>query len=423
MATIREINAFGRRVVVSGIGLVTPVGIGVGEVWSNLTAGESGISRVTSFAADGYPCRVAGEVKSFNAEDFTDHKSVKRNDLFALYAIAAAKLAVTDAEINLADVDRSRVGVIVGSGIGGMATISEQSRIFLSKGARYVSPFMVPALISNIASGIIAIELGVKGPNCGVVSACATGSHAIGEAFHWLKLGKADAVLAGGSEAAVTPLSFSGFCSMHAMSTKHNDIPETASRPFDATRDGFVMGDGSGVLLLETMEHAKARGAKIYCEIIGYSASCDAHHITAPDPNGDGLVTCYKELFAETGIAPTDVQYINAHGTSTQYNDKYETLAIKKFFGTHAHDLLVSSIKGATGHLLGATGAVEAAVCAKTIETGTIAPTINYAVPDTECDLNYVPNESLKAEVTYAISENMGFGGQNAVLMFKKILQ
>jgi 3-oxoacyl-[acyl-carrier-protein] synthase II len=423
MATIREINAFGKRVVVSGIGLVTPVGIGVGEVWKNLIAGKSGIAVVPSFAADGYPCRIAGEVKNFNAADFTDHKSIRRNDLFALYAIAAAKLAIADAKINLNEVNGSRIGVIVGSGIGGMATISEQSRIFHTRGHRCVSPFMVPALIANIASGVIAIELGLKGPNCGVVSACATGSHAIGEAFNWLKLGKADAILAGGSEAAITPLSFSGFCSMHAMSTKHNATPETASRPFDATRDGFVMGDGSGVLLLETMEHARARGAKIYCEIIGYSASCDAHHITAPDPNGDGLVRCYGELFEETGVAPTDVQYINAHGTSTPYNDKYETLAIKRFFGAHANNLLISSIKGATGHLLGATGAVEAAVCAKTIETGIIVPTINYVTPDPECDLNYVPNEPVKAEVTHAISENMGFGGQNAALMFRKIPQ
>jgi 3-oxoacyl-[acyl-carrier-protein] synthase II len=312
------------------------------------------------------------------------------------------------------------MGAVIGSGIGGMATISEQSNMFFSRGHRYVSPFMIPALIANMASGMVAIELGLKGPNFGVLSACATGTHAVGEAFNLLKLGKADAIFAGGSEAAITPHSFAGFCSMRAMSTTHNDNPETASRPFDATRDGFVMGDGSGVLLLETLEHAKARGAKIYCEVIGYSATCDAYHVTAPEPTGDGLVRCYKELFAETGVATSDIQYINAHGTSTTYNDKCETAAIKNFFGHYADELLVSSIKGATGHLLGATGAVEAAVCAKTIETGVVAPTINYSTPDPECDLNYVPNIPATEDVTHAISENMGFGGQNAVLMFRK---
>ncbi|MDR1413486.1 MAG: beta-ketoacyl-ACP synthase II [Puniceicoccales bacterium] len=414
------VNENDKRVVITGIGLVTPVGIGVGEFWKNLIAGKSGITTVTSFNARDYPCRVAGEVKNFNPGEFVGSKVVRRNDLYALYAIVATKLAVSDANVNLDEIDRSRIGVIVGSGIGGISTISEQSKIFHEKGHRHISPFMIPALIANIASGIIAIELGLKGPNFGVLSACATGTHAIGEAFNLLKLGKADAIFAGGSEAAVTPLSFAGFCSMRAMSTSYNDTPETASRPFDATRDGFVMGNGAGVLLLETLEHALARGAKIYCEIIGYSASCDAYHITSPDPSGDGLVRCYEELFAETQIDPTEIQYINAHGTSTPYNDKFEVLAIKKFFGQHVNKLLVSSIKGATGHLLGATGAIEAAVCAKTIETGKIAPTINYAVPDPECALNCVPNKSIDANINYAISENMGFGGQNTTLMFKK---
>ncbi|MDR1595421.1 MAG: beta-ketoacyl-ACP synthase II [Puniceicoccales bacterium] len=420
MATIREINEFGKRVVISGIGLVTPVGIGIGEFWKNIVAGKSGISVVSSFDATNYPCRVAGEIKDFDASDFVDAKTIKRNDYYAIYAMAAAKLSVSDSEIDLAATNRSRIGAIIGSGIGGMETIADQSRTFFTKGNRCVSPFMIPALIANIASGMVAIELGIKGPSFGVSSACATGTHAIGEAFNLLKLGKADAVFAGGSEAAVTPLSFAGFCSMRAMSTTHNDVPETASRPFDATRDGFVMGDGAGVLLLETLEHARARGARIYCEIIGYSATCDAYHVTAPEPSGDGLVCCYGELFAETGAAISDIQYINAHGTSTPYNDKCETAAIKNFFGEHSKKLLISSIKGATGHLLGATGAVEAAVCAKTIETGVVAPTINYATPDPECDLNYVPNKSVTASVRYAISENMGFGGQNAALMFKK---
>ncbi|MDR2778710.1 MAG: beta-ketoacyl-ACP synthase II [Puniceicoccales bacterium] len=420
MTTIRAINGFGKRVVVTGIGLITPVGIGTDETWKNLIDGKSGITAVTSFDASNYPCRVAGELKNFNAADFIDSKSIKRNDIYAIYAVAAAKLAVDDARINLNGIDKSRIGVIVGSGIGGMSTITEQTEIFLKKGPRYVSPFMIPALIANIASGIIGMELGLKGPNFGVLSACATSTHSIGEAFNWLKLGKADAIFAGGSEAAVTPVSLAGFCSMRAVSTSHNDAPESASRPFDANRDGFVMGDGAGILLLETLEHAQARGAKIYCEIVGYSASCDAYHITAPDPNGEGLVRCYVELFAETGINPSDIQYINAHGTSTLYNDKYETMAIRKFFGNHADKLFISSTKGATGHLLGATGAVESAVCAKAIETGIIAPTINYSTPDPACDLNYVPNKSIKAEVQYAINESMGFGGQNAVLMFKK---
>jgi 3-oxoacyl-[acyl-carrier-protein] synthase II len=413
-------NGFGKRIVVTGIGLVTPVGVGTEETWKNLIGGKSGITAVTSFDASNYPCRVAGELKNFNAEDFIDSKSIKRNDIYAIYAVAAAKLAVNDAKIDLDSVDRSRIGVIVGSGIGGMSTITEQTRIFFQKGPRYVSPFMIPALIANIASGIIGMELGLTGPNFGVLSACATSTHSIGEAFNWLKLGKADAIFTGGSEAAITPVSFAGFCAMRAVATAYNDTPESASRPFDATRDGFVMGNGAGILLLETLEHAQSRGAKIYCEVVGYSASCDAYHITAPDPNGDGLVRCYEELFAETGVDPSDIQYINAHGTSTSYNDKYETVAIRKFFKDHADKLFVSSTKGATGHLLGATGAVESAVCAKTIETGIIAPTINYSTPDPECDLNYVPNKSIKTNVQYAINESMGFGGQNAALMFRK---
>ncbi|MDR1173398.1 MAG: beta-ketoacyl-ACP synthase II [Puniceicoccales bacterium] len=420
MTTIRTIDGFGKRVVVTGIGLVTPVGIGTEETWKNLIGGKSGITAVTSFDTSNYPCRVAGELKNFNAEDFIDSKSIKRNDIYAIYAIAAAKFAVNDAKIDLDSVDRSRIGVIVGSGIGGMSTITEQTRTFFQKGPRYISPFMIPALIANIASGIIGMELGLKGPNFGVLSACATSTHSIGEAFHWLKLGKADAIFTGGSEAAVTPVSLAGFCAMRAVATAYNDTPESASRPFDATRNGFVMGNGAGILLLETLEHAQSRGAKIYCEIVGYSATCDAYHITAPDPNGDGLVRCYEELFAETGVNPSDIQYINAHGTSTSYNDKYETVAIRRFFGDHADKLLISSTKGATGHLLGATGAVESAVCAKAIETGIIAPTINYSTPDPECDLNYVPNKSIEANVHYAINESMGFGVQNAALMFKE---
>jgi 3-oxoacyl-[acyl-carrier-protein] synthase II len=404
------------------MGLITPLGIGAEETWNGLIAGRSGIGEVTSFDASGYTCRIAGEVKNFNPLDFVSGKTAKRNDPYALFAIAAAKLATADAKLDVESVDRSRIGVVVGSGVGGMTTIMEQAKIFYDRGHRYVSPFMIPAITADIASGIIAIELGFGGPNFAVLSACATGTHCIGEAFHLLKLGKADALLAGGSEAVVTPLSFAGFCSMRALSTSYNDTPETASRPFDATRDGFVIGNGVGILLLETLDHAIGRGARIYCEIVGYASSCDAYHMTAPDPTGDGLVRCYAELFSETGIDPTDVQYINAHGTSTPYNDRTETAAIRRFFGEHADRLLVSSTKGATGHLLGATGAVEAAVCAKTIETGIVPPTINYSTPDPECDLNYVPNVAVRADVRHAISENMGFGGHNAAMMFKKLL-
>ena len=420
MPTIREINKFGERVVVTGLGLVTPLGIGKDEFWKNLIAGKSGVSRVTRFDPEGYSCKVAAEVKNFSPSDFVDSKTAKRNDQYALYAVAASKLAVEDAKLGDEVRSNPRVGIIIGSGIGGMSVISSQSLVFHTKGHRYISPFMIPSLIVNMASGLTAIELGIKGPNFSVVSACATGTHAIGEAFNWLKLGKADVILAGGSEAAIVPLSFAGFCSMRAMSTSYNDDPETASRPFDATRDGFVMGDGAGVLVLETLEHAKSRDAKIYCEIIGYAASCDAYHITSPCSDGDGLIRCYDELFAETVVSPKDIQYVNAHGTSTIYNDKSETAALKKVFGDHSKDLLVSSIKGATGHLLGATGAIEAAACAKAIETEAVPPTINYKSPDPECDLNYVPNTAIQSEIKYAVSENMGFGGQNAALMFKK---
>lgn len=422
MTTAREMNQYGNRVVVTGIGLVTPLGVGVEKTWKHLVAGESGITGVTSFDSEGYSCRVAGEVKDFKATDFTDNKSAKRNDKYALYAVAAAKLANDDAGLDTDIRNNPRIGVVIGSGIGGMSTIHEQTLAFHTKGHRYVSPFMIPSLIANIASGFVAIELGLKGPNFGAISACATGSHSIGEAFNLLKLGKADMMFAGGSEAAVTPLSFAGFCSMRAMSTSYNDTPETASRPFDATRDGFVMGDGAGVLVLETLDHAMARSAKIYCEIIGYSATCDAYHITAPCQDGDGLIRCYKELLNETGVSQDKIDYINAHGTSTVYNDRAETAAIKSVFGDHAYKLHISSTKGATGHLLGAAGAIEAAVCAKTIATGIVPPTINYHNPDPDCDLNYTPNEHIKADVKFAISENMGFGGQNAAIMFKKFV-
>jgi 3-oxoacyl-[acyl-carrier-protein] synthase II len=350
-----------------------------------------------------------------------DAKSARRNDRFVHYAVAGSKLALQDANIDIGEIEPEKLGVIIGSGIGGMQTINEQSRVFQEKGARHVSPFMIPSLISNMASGIVAIEIGARGPNFGAVSACTSGTHAIGEAYHMLKFGKADVMLAGGSEAAVSPLSFAGFCAMRAMSTAYNDRPCEASRPFDATRDGFVMANGSGVVVLETLQHAIERKAHIYCELAGYSASCDAYHITSPDPEAKGLVKCFVDLFREAEISPADVDYINAHGTSTEHNDKVETLAISNAFGTHAKNLLISSTKSMTGHLLGAAGGIEAAICAKVIETGKVPPTINYSNPDPDCYLNYVPNAAVDADINVAISDNLGFGGQNGALLFKKL--
>lgn len=415
---MRSINQFGHRVVVTGIGVLSPLGNTINDTWSGLIAGNCGISHITKFDTTTYPCKIAGELKNFQPTDWMEAKAAKRQDPFTIYAVAASRMAFEDAQLgNLPNYDR--VGVIIGSGIGGIRTIGDQSRIFYEKGHRYVSPFMIPSLIANMAAGVVSIELGLKGPNFSPLSACATGTHSIGEAFNWIKLGKADVLLAGGSEAAVQPLSMAGFCSLRALSTSYNDHPESASRPFDATRDGFVMGEGAGVLVLESFEHALTRGANIYCEIIGYSATSDAHHITAPCADGDGLWRCYRELFAETGVSPQAIDYINAHGTSTPMNDRCETAAIKNFFGEHARQLAISSTKGATGHLLGATGALEAAVCVKAIETGVVPPTINYQTPDPDCDLDYTPNVAVKRDIRYAISENMGFGGQNAALMFK----
>lgn len=407
------------RVVVTGLGVITSLGIGIDKFWESLIAGRSGIDHVRSFDVSNFPTKIAGEINDFNPAEYLDSKSVKRCDKFVHYAVAGSKLAVSDANIKFNDVDPDRFGVIIGSGIGGMQTIDEQSRIFHEKSARYISPFMIPALISNMASGLVAIELGVRGPNFSAVSACASGTNAIGEAYHMLKLGKADIILTGGTEAAVSPLSFAGFCAMRAMSTSFNNSPKEASRPFDAARDGFVMANGSGILVLETLEHAKNRGAHIYCELIGYSASCDAYHITSPDPAANGLKKCFRDLFAETELSIQDVDYINAHGTSTKYNDKCETKAISDVFGSCAKDLLISSTKSMTGHLLGATGGVEAAICAKVIQTGIVPPTINYENPDPDCYLNYVPNKAVNAKVDVAISDNLGFGGQNAALMFK----
>lgn len=408
------------RVVVTGLGTVNALGNNVEDFWASLLAGKSGIRPVTRFDVSELPTKIASEVVDFDPANYMDPKEAGRTDPFVHYAVAASKMAANDADIKITDVESERCGVIIGTGIGGMTHIQEQSFVLFSKGPRRVSPFMIPSTICNIASGTVAIELGLLGPNFGVVSACASGAHAIGEAYNLLKLGEADVMLAGGSEAAIQALAFSGFCSMKAMSTHFNDCPEKASRPFDVQRDGFIMGEGSGVLVLETLEHAQKRCAKIYCELCGYSATCDAFHITRPEPSGRSMSACYRNVLRNSNTKPSEVDYINAHGTSTHYNDLLETTSIKEVFGEHAYKMNISSIKSMVGHLLGAAGAVEAISTIKTIQTGIIPPTINYENPDPECDLNYTPNTPVKRDVKVAITDNLGFGGQNGALLFKK---
>lgn len=408
------------KIVITGMGVISSLGKDVDTFWANLLAGKSGIGNVTRFDTEGIACKVGAEVTDFDPAEYMDPREARRRDLYTQYAVAASGLAIKDAALDLDAVDSDRFGVIIGSGIGGMETIGDQTFRLYGGGPRRVSPFMIPMLISNMASGIVAIEYGARGPNYGIVSACATGSHAIGDAVRMLRLGEADVMLVGGSEAAITQLSYAGFSNMKAMSSNFNDTPETSSRPFDKDRDGFVMGEGAGVLVVETLEHAKARGARIYCEIIGHAATCDAHHITAPHPEGLGLTKCLERAMKDAGISPEEVDYINAHGTSTPYNDKGETLAVKNVFGDHAYKLKMSSTKSMTGHLLGAAGAVEAIACAKSLQTGKIAPTINYTTPDPECDLDCVPNKAIDCDINIAISNNLGFGGHNASIVFRK---
>ena len=412
-----------QRVVITGIGTVTNYGDGVDALWNNLLAGKSGIDSVKSFDTADYPSKVGSECLHFDAAQYMDPKEARRNDRYTQFAVAASRLALKDAGIeDSSTLNADRFGVLIGSGIGGMHTIQTQSRKLYEGGPRRVSPFMIPSLIANIASGVVAIEVGARGPNFGIVSACASGTHSIGEAFHMLRDGESDIMLAGGSEAAITELGYAGFCSMKAMSTSYNDDPTAASRPFEKGRDGFIMGEGSGVLVMETLEHAVARGAKIICEIAGYSATCDAYHITSPDPEGKALGAAMSNVINEAGITPGDVSYINAHGTSTPYNDKFETSAIKKAYGEQAYKVAISSTKGMTGHLLGAAGGIESAVCALSIRDGKIPPTINYNDPDPDCDLDYVPNKMREAEVNVAICNNLGFGGHNATLLYKKLV-
>jgi 3-oxoacyl-[acyl-carrier-protein] synthase II len=407
-----------QRVVVTGLGAITPIGLDVDSFFQGLLDGKNGISRVEAFDTEKFTCKIGGEIKDFDATNYMDPKAVRRNDRFVHFAFAASKEAVANAGLDMDQEDPDRVGVFIGSGIGGMDTIEKNCRKLIEGGPRKVSPFMIPALISNMASGVIGIELGAMGPNFSIVSACATGAHAIGESLKTLRLGEADVMIAGGSEATITGLSYSGFCSMKAM-TRNNDDPEHASRPFDANRDGFVMGEGAGVVVLETLEHAQKRGAEILCELVGYGASCDANHITAPHPEGKGLIGAMKRAMTSGKVNAEEIDYINAHGTSTPYNDKFETMAVKSLFGERSKSIPMSSTKSMTGHLLGAAGGVESVACVRMLQTGSIAPTMNYQTPDPDCDLDYVPNEAREANLKIAMSNSLGFGGQNASLIFK----
>lgn len=406
------------RVVVTGIGTVSPLG-GKDELWQGLLAGVSGISRITRFDASDLAVQIGGEVRDFDPTDFMDRKEARRMDRFAQFAVAAAKMSLEDAGLELPFAKPDRVGVLVGSGIGGIETLQEQSRVLFEKGAHRVSPFFVPMMIPDMASGQIAIQTGAKGINSCTVTACATGTHSIGDAFRIVARGQADVMLAGGAEAALCPLGLAGFMTAKALSIR-NAEPQKASRPFDKGRDGFVMGEGAGVLVLESLDHALGRGARIYGEIAGYGASGDAYHITSPAPEGEGAQRAMAEALADAGVAPADVDYINAHGTSTPYNDLYETQAIKAVFREHAYRLAISSTKSLTGHMLGAAGAVEAAVCLLALAEQVVPGTYNYDEPDPDCDLDYVPNRSRPGRYRIALSNSFGFGGHNATLVLKR---
>ncbi|MCC5911999.1 MAG: beta-ketoacyl-ACP synthase II [Clostridiaceae bacterium] len=408
-----------KRVVVTGIGCVTPVGIGKEAFWKAITSGVSGINRITRFDASQYTTQIAAEVKDFSPEDYIDKKEARKMDRFTQFAVAASHMAVEDAKLDTEAVESERFGVIIGSGIGGIQTLEEQHQRLMEKGAKRVSPFFIPMMITNIGSGHISMALNAKGPNNTVVTACASSTNAVGEAFRVIERGDADIMITGGAEASITPLSIAGFCSMKAMST-NNDEPQKASRPFDANRDGFVMGEGAGMMVMESLEHALKRGATIYAEVVGYGMSADAYHITAPDPEGKGAARSMENALRDGDVSYKDVDYINAHGTSTPYNDKFETMAIKNVFKEHAKELCVSSTKSMTGHLLGAAGGIEGIVCALAIQNDTVPPTINYETPDEECDLDYVPNKSRKTTVNYALSNSLGFGGHNATIVLKK---
>lgn len=409
-----------RRVVITGVGAVSPLGCGNVKNWDALTSGKSGIRLITRFDTSDMPVKIAGEVPDFNAEEYIDKKEIKKMDLFIQYALAAAHYAMEDSGLVINDENAERVGVLVGAGLGGLPTIEKYHTLLAEGGPKKISPFFIPMLIINLAPGHISIKYGAKGPNLSSVSACATSTHSIGDAYHIIKRGDADAMIAGGTESVITPLGIGGFAAMKALSDR-NDDPAAASRPFDKNRNGFVMGEGAGIVVLEEYESARARGAKIYAEIVGYGMTGDAYHLTAPAPGGEGGARSMKMALKNAGITPEQVSYINAHGTSTPIGDMYETMAIKSVFGDHAKKMLVSSTKSMTGHLLGAAGGIETVYTLMAMDKGVVPPTINYTDPDPECDLDYVPNTAREAKLEYAMSNNFGFGGTNATLLFKKL--
>jgi len=408
-----------RRVVITGVGLVLPQGVGNDSVWEKICEGVSGVGPITKFDATGFETRIAAEVKDFRPEDFIEPKEIKKMDIFIHYALAATRIALDDSGLEIDEESSERIGVIVGTGLGGLTTIERYHKVLLERGPQRITPFFIPMLIANEASGQIAIHYGAKGPNLCVVTACATGAHSIGDAFRCIQYGDADAIIAGGVEATITPLAVAGFNAMKAISTR-NDEPERASRPFDSDRDGFVMGEGAAIMVLEELEHARKRGAKVYAEIIGYGYNSDAYHLAAPDPDGDGAARCMRMALMDAKISPEEVDYINAHGTSTELNDITETVAIKKVFGDYAYRLPVSSTKSMTGHLLGAAGSTEAVFSVLAIRDKIIPPTINYESPDPRCDLDYVPNVAREKDLKVVVSNSFGFGGTNAVLVFRR---
>jgi 3-oxoacyl-[acyl-carrier-protein] synthase II len=409
-----------RKVVITGMGAVTPIGNNLAEFWDGLKSGKSGGGRITQMAnLEGFTTTIAAEVKNFNPELFISKKEVRKMDPFTQYGLAASMMAMQDSGLDLTKEDLERIGVIVSTGIGGLQIMESSQDIYRERGAGRLSPFVIPVMITNIVAGHVAIQYGLKGPNFCVTSACASATHSIGEALRIVQHGEADVMLAGGTEGAITPLGVGGFCALRALTTR-NDDPAHASRPFDLNRDGFLIGEGAGVIVIESEEHARARGARIYCELAGYGRTCDAHHITAPDPDAVQAARGMRLAFEDAGLKAEDIDYVNAHGTSTSLNDKGETLAIKKALGDHAYKVAVSSTKSMTGHLLGAAGGIEAIACAMAIKEGIVPPTINYETPDPDCDLDYVPNVARKMDVRAALSNSLGFGGHNATLCFKK---
>lgn len=408
-----------KRVVVTGVGAITPIGKNCNDFWDGIKEGRNGVDTITAFDVTDFKCKVAAEIKDFDAAEYIDKKDARKMDRYTQFGFIAAREAFENSGLDMEKEDPWRIGVITGSGVGGIETLETQHETLMTKGPGRVSPFFVPMMISNMAAAQIAIHLGAKGANENVVAACASGTNAIGNAFNIIKRGECDAIIAGGAEATITPLAFAGFCSMKAMS-QNNDNPKLASRPFDLERDGFVMGEGAGFLVLEELEHAKKRGANIICELVGYGITNDAYHITSPAPGGEGGAKAMEFALNSAGITPDKIDYINAHGTSTKYNDSFETQAIKKVFGEHSKKLMVSSTKSMTGHLLGAAGGIEAIICALALKEGFVPATINYNTPDPECDLDIVPNVGRKADIEYAMSNSLGFGGHNSAVILKK---